>query len=70
MDSTLTSGSQYLFAHCITDGALDEMSEEQRTSIILTITKIKEIFFKEETTPKMRPYNSLFELTPRTNRFK
>ena len=42
MDSTLTSGSQYLFAHCITDGALDEMSEEQRTSIILTITKIKE----------------------------
>ena len=42
MDSTLTSGSQYLFAYCITDGALDEMSEEQRTSIILTITKIKE----------------------------
>ena len=42
MDSTIISGKRYLFAYCITDGALDDMSEEQRTSLILTITEIKE----------------------------
>ena len=42
MDSTLISGKQYLFAYCITDGALDDMSEEQRTALILDITEIKE----------------------------
>ena len=34
MDSTHISGKQLLFAYCITDGILDEMSPEQRTSII------------------------------------
>ena len=43
MDSTLISGKQYLFAYCITDGALDDdMTEEQRTALILDITEIKE----------------------------
>ena len=73
MDSTPISDKQYLFAYCVTDGALDDMSEEQRTSLLLTITEIKEemlrrvqkkIFFP------VRPNNSLFELTPITNRFK
>ena len=73
MDSPLIPDKQYLFAYCITDGALDDMSEEQRTSLFLTITEIKEemlrrvqkkIFFP------VRPNNSLAELTARTNRFK
>lgn len=34
MDSTLPSNPHHLFAYCITDGILDEMSPEQRTSII------------------------------------
>ena len=34
MDSTLPSTPHHLFAYCITDGILDEMSPEQRTSII------------------------------------
>ena len=44
MDNTFISGKQYLFAYCITDGALDDMdmSEEQRTALILDITEIKE----------------------------
>ena len=43
MDSTLISGKRYLFAYCITDGALDDdMTEEQRTALILDITEIKE----------------------------
>ena len=42
MDSTPISDKQYLFAYCVTDGALDDMSEEQRTSLLLTITEIKE----------------------------
>ena len=42
MDSTIISGKRHLFAYCITDGALDDMSEEQRTSLLLTITEIKE----------------------------
>ena len=44
MDNTFISGKQYLFAYCITDGALDDMdmSEEQRTAHILDITEIKE----------------------------
>ena len=77
MDSTLISGKRYLFAYCITDGALDDMdmSEEQRTALILDITEIKEemlrcaqkkiiIFFS------VRPNNSLLDMTPRTNRVK
>ena len=37
MDSTHISGKQLLFAYGITDGVLDEMSPEQRTSIIRII---------------------------------
>ena len=37
MDSTHISGKQLLFAYCITDGVLDEMSEEQQSSIISII---------------------------------
>ena len=34
MDSTHISTPHHLFAYCITDGILDEMSPEQQTSII------------------------------------
>ena len=37
MDNTLISHKQYLFAYGITDGALDDMTEEQRTAIIRAI---------------------------------
>ena len=37
MDSTFTSDKHFLFAYCITDGAFDDMSEEQRASIISVI---------------------------------
>ena len=47
MDSTLLSGKRYLFAYCITDGALDDMGEEQRASLLLTITEIKESMLKD-----------------------
>ena len=48
MDSTLISGKRYLFAYCITDGALDDdMGEEQRASLLLTITEIKESMLKD-----------------------
>ena len=40
MDSTHISGKQLLFAYCITDGVLDEMSEEQRTAIISIIESL------------------------------
>ena len=47
MDSTLISGKRYLFAYCITDGALDDdMTEERRTALILDITEIKEGMLK------------------------
>jgi hypothetical protein len=42
MDKTLISGKDLLFAYCVTDGALDNMGEEQRASVLLTITEIKE----------------------------
>ena len=42
MDSTIISGKRHLFAYCIADGALDDMSEERRAALILTITEIKE----------------------------
>jgi hypothetical protein len=42
MDRPLIPDKRHLFAYCITDGALDDMSEEQRTSLLLTITEIKE----------------------------
>ena len=43
MDNTLISHKQYLFAYCITDGALDDMTKEQRSAIIRVI----ESFLKE-----------------------
>ena len=42
MDNILISHKQHLFAYCIADGALDDMSEERRAALILTITEIKE----------------------------
>ena len=41
MDKTL------LFCYCITDGALDDMTEAQRASLLLTITEIKESMLKD-----------------------
>ena len=46
MDSNLISDKRYLFAYCITDGALDDMSEEERTAMIIDITEIKEAMLK------------------------
>ena len=47
MDSTTISDKRYLFAYCITDGALDDdMTEERRTALILDITEIKESILK------------------------
>ena len=40
MDSTLISGKHFLFSYCITDGVLDEISPEQRTSIIHIIESL------------------------------
>ena len=76
MDSNLIPDKQYLFAYCITDGALDDMTEAQRASLLLTITAIKEEMLRRVQKKNnyfflpMRPNNSLFELTARTNRFK
>ena len=56
MDSTLISGKRYLFAYCITDGALDDdMTEERRTALILDITEIKEAMLKN--TPQKYQFN-------------
>ena len=46
MDSNLISDKRYLFAYCITDGTLDDMSEEERTARIIDITEIKESMLK------------------------
>ena len=46
MDSNLISDKRYLFALCITDGVLDDMSEEERTAMIIDITEIKESMLK------------------------
>ena len=40
MDSTFTSDKHRLFANCITDGVLDEMTEEQKASIISVIESL------------------------------
>ena len=40
MDSTLISTPHHLFAYCITDGVLDEMTEEQQSSIISIIESL------------------------------
>ena len=75
MDSTFISGKRHLFAYCITDGALDDdMTEEQRTALILDITEIKEEMLrcaqKKNYFFFVRPNNSLFDMNTRTNRFK
>lgn len=46
MDSNLISDKRYLFAYCITDGTLDDMSEEERAAMIIDITEIKESMLK------------------------
>ena len=46
MDSNHISDKRYLFAYCITDGTLDDMSEEERTAMIIDITEIKESMLK------------------------
>ena len=46
MDSNLISDKRYLFAYCITDGTLDDMSEEEQTAMIIDITEIKESMLK------------------------
>ena len=46
MDSNLISDKRYLFAYGIIDGTLDDMSEEERTAMIIDITEIKESMLK------------------------
>ena len=78
MDSTFISGKRYLFAYCITDGALDDdMTEEQRTALILDITEIKEEMLRCVPKKKIiifflpvRPDKSLFDMTAIYNRLK
>ena len=52
MDSTLISGKRHLFALSIVDGALDDMDEERRNEIIMTITEIKESLLADHHPPK------------------
>ena len=52
MDSTIISGKRHLFALSIVDGALDDMDEERRNEIIMTITEIKEEMLKDYHAPK------------------
>lgn len=47
MDSTLIPDTKYLFAECITDGALDGMNEKRRTEIIHCITKYLDDLLKD-----------------------
>ena len=47
MSKTLISESEYLFALCITDGALEEMGDEQRSLVLLTITNMKRRLLQE-----------------------
>ena len=48
MDSTLITDSDYLFALCITDGLLEEMTEPQRASTLLVITNMKRRLLQEK----------------------
>ena len=78
MDSTLISTPHHLFAYCITDGILDEMSPEQRTSIIHIIESllsereytIIESLLSEGETPQIRPNNSLVDMKAKNDRSK
>ena len=47
MSKTLISDSEYLFALCITDGVLEEMGDEQRSLVLLTITNMKRRLLQE-----------------------
>ena len=47
MSKTLISESEYLFALCITDGVLEEMGDEQRSLVLLTITNMKRRLLQE-----------------------
>lgn len=47
MSKTLISDSEYLFALCITDGVLEEMGDEQRSLVLLTITNMKRRILQE-----------------------
>ena len=85
MDSTLISTPHHLFAYCITDGILDEMSPKQRASII---SIIESLLSEEEYTiigsllsgenaisesllsGENTPNNSLSVLTAKNDRFK
>lgn len=58
MDSTTISDKRYLFAYCITDGALDDMGEEQRASLLLTITEIKESMLKDNPPRATKKYQN------------
>ena len=40
MDSTRISNKRFRFALCITDGVLDEMTEEQRSAIVRIIENL------------------------------
>ena len=59
MDSNHISDKRYLFAYGITDGALDDMTEEQRTSIIRAI----ECILKEH-----KPTDSEQKYTPKVSK--
>ena len=52
MDSNLISGKRHLYALSIVDGALDDMDEERRNEIIMTITEIKESMLTDIYPPK------------------
>lgn len=58
MDKTLISGKDILFAYCVTDGMLDDMGEEQRTSIILALTESKKKILKDSHPTESNPKNT------------
>ena len=60
MDSNLISDKRYLFAYCITDGTLDDMSEEERAAMIIDITEIKESMLKN--TPQKYQNNKVVKI--------
>ena len=75
MDSTHISGKQLLFAYCITDGVLDEMTEEQQSSIISIIESllsegedvISESCCREKTLRRVQKKIIIFFLPERPN---
>ena len=55
MDSNPISDKRYLFAYGITDGALDDMTEEQRTTIIRAIECILKEYKSADSERKHTP---------------